>query len=142
MTSFVTSFCYISLILQLRHLLEHLSLIFRKCLSWFKLSGMIRGTFWQNICWYHDLFLHHWSRCLAIFPSFCNFIAFWSIFTWILQNVCRGWSCLTWLEEHSSNIIFLMLSLFFYLWHHLWRQFAIFPSFYNYIAFWPLELDF
>ena len=85
---------------------------------------------------------HHLSRQFAIFPSFFNFIAFWSIFTWILQNVCRGWSCLTWLEEHSSNIIFLMLSLFFYLWHHLWRQFAIFPSFYNYIAFWPLELDF
>ena len=53
-------------------------------------------------------------RHFAIFSTFCNFLALWSIFTWFLQNVFYGWSCLAWLEEHFCNT-FLIPSLIFYI---------------------------
>ena len=109
MASFVTSFCYI------RCFLEQ-NLICRKCLSWFKLFKKIRGTIWLNTflipCLIFYLWRHFW-RHFAIFPLFCNFIAFWSTFTWFLQNVFHGWSYLKWLEEHFGNMFFWYRLSFF-----------------------------
>ena len=102
MASFVTSFCYI------RCFLEQ-NLICRKCLSWFKLFKKIRGTIWLNTFWIPCLIVYLWRdfwRHFAIIPLFCNFIAFWSTFTWFLQKKFHGWSYLKWLEEHFGNIFF------------------------------------
>ena len=103
MASFVTSFCYI------RCFLEQ-NLIYRKCLSWFKLFKKIRGTIWLNTFWIPCLIFYLWRhfwRHFAIFPLFCNFIAFWSTFTWFLQNVFHGWSYLKWLEEDLATCFFI-----------------------------------
>ena len=60
MTSFVTSFLYISFILQFHRLLGQLNiilhLIFTKCLSLLKLLNSTGGTFWQNNIWYNVSF--------------------------------------------------------------------------------------
>ena len=48
MTSFVTSFCYIPLILELHHLFKELKFIFKKCILWLKLINMIRENVWRH----------------------------------------------------------------------------------------------
>ena len=48
MTSFVTSFALISLILPIHRLFEQLNIIFMKCLFWLKLCNVISRAFWTK----------------------------------------------------------------------------------------------
>ena len=48
MTSFVTSFALISLILPIHRLFEQLNIILMKCLFWLKLCNVISRAFWTK----------------------------------------------------------------------------------------------
>ena len=69
LTSFVTSFCSISLILPLHRPFEQLSLIFTKYLFRVKLFNMTRRSFWENIVLLPCLFF---DPMTSLVTSFCS----------------------------------------------------------------------
>ena len=73
MTSLVTPFCSILLILPLHRLFEQLGLIFTRYLWGVKMFNMTRGRFWQNIFLIPCLVLIYDVTCDVILLHFTNF---------------------------------------------------------------------
>ena len=103
MTSFVTPFCPISLILPLHRLLEQPHLIFPKYLLQVKLFNITEEHFGKILFWYHVLLLTHDVICdvsLLLFQLNLNFTKYlWGV---KLFNMTRG----TILKKNSMPRLF------------------------------------
>ena len=85
MTSFVTSFCSISLILPIHCPFEKMNIIFTKCLLCLNLFKMKSRTFVTKTFLISSLVFYLWRhfwRDFTILPLICNSITFLKNLTW------------------------------------------------------------
>ena len=107
MTSFVTSFCSISLILPLHRLFGQLDSNFSKYLQGVKLYNVTWGILWKNLfliqCRVFDSWRQLW-RHFALSHQLVYLIAFLSDLTWFLRNIYVESNCSTRPKEHFGKI--------------------------------------
>ena len=99
---------------------------------------------WSCLTWSEERYSKHFLDIISCFQPIASFVtSICYIHRLLEQNlICRKCLSLFKLFKKIRGTIWLNTSLIpcliFFLWRHFWRHFAIFPLFWNFIAFWSI----